>query len=217
MLILALITSIRTDPEPAVLSVLNGLDKELAHLIRRRLLVTLLAQYHSRQLLGVPVRARLGLLLLLLLLPVIGIQVPLLRLALNGQIVAKLALLSLFAVALLEEDAHDRLGVHAKGHLLDLRWLRYEGLHLALGCLGGELVALALGLLGRLLLFFGAAAGLHLRVQLGDLLLGLRALLVLHAECAVLDELGGRRLVLAAGRLLGLFWRHDGRLFAGLF
>jgi hypothetical protein len=215
MLILALITPVRTDPEPTILAILNSLNEELAHLVRRRLLVALLTHHDRLELLLVPIRARLLLLVLLLLGPRIRIQIPLLRFPLHRQVVRELALLPLLAVPLLEEYAHHRLGVHAKGDLLDLRGFGDQGFQLPLGGLGGLLLALAGSLLGGLFLLFGGAARFHLGVESLDLLLGLGTLLVLHAEGAVLDELGGRRLVLAAGSLFDLLGRHGGR-FGGL-
>ena len=44
MLVLALVAAVRTHPEPAVLAVLDGLDEELAHLVRPGLLVALLGE-----------------------------------------------------------------------------------------------------------------------------------------------------------------------------
>lgn len=208
MLVHALIAAVWTDPEPTVFAILDGGHKVFADLVGRRLLVALLGQDDGPQLLLVPVGRRLGLFLLLLLLSLVRVQVLLLRLALYRQVVRELALSALFAVALLEEDAHHRLGVDAKGHLLHLRGLVEQHLRLALGVLGRLLVALALGLFGLLALLLGAAAPLEVALDLGNLLLGGATFLILHAKGAVLDRLGGL-LGLVALAFLG---RHGGRL-----
>ena len=56
MLIHALISSVRADPEPTVLALLNRFDKELAHLVCGGALVALLRQDDGTQLFFVPVR-----------------------------------------------------------------------------------------------------------------------------------------------------------------
>lgn len=124
MLVHALVASIRTCPEPSVLLVLDGLDEELAHLVRCGLGVAVLAEHDIAQLLLVPIVYVVLLLallfLFLLLVSAVGVQTPLLRLALHIEVVRKLAALALFAVALLEELAEHRLGVDTKWHLLHL-------------------------------------------------------------------------------------------------
>lgn len=101
----ALIAPVRTRPKPAILADLHGLDEVLAHLVRRRLWVPVLAHHHLPQLLLVPLRHIIFLLLLLLSLSHIRIQVLLLALPLNIQIVTEFALPSLVAIALLVELA----------------------------------------------------------------------------------------------------------------
>lgn len=217
MLVHALVAAVGADPEPSILAILNGLDKVLAHLLRRRLLVALLGQDHLAQLLLVPVGRRLLLLLLTLLFSGVGVQVPLLRLALEREVVGKLALLALLAVALLEEDAHYRLGVDAKRHLLDLGGAVEQRVGLPLGILGCLLLALALGLLGLLLLLLGAATGAQVLLHLLDLPLRLGSLLVLHAKRAVLDHLAGRLLGLGSALVLLALFRHGGWFGGGVF
>ena len=212
VLVHALVGAVGADPEPAVFAVLDGLDKELADLVGRRALVALLRQHDGPQLLFVPVRRRLRLLLLLLLFFVVTgvrVQTALRRLAVNVQVVGKLALLALVTVALLEEDAQHRLRVDAKRNLLDLHRLVQQQVRLALGVLGRLLLTLTRQLLGLLALLLGVAAALQLRRQLRNLSLGLGTLLVLHAKGAILDLLGRTRL-LAAGRLLGFLRGHFG-------
>lgn len=206
MLVLALVTSVGTDPEPSVQAILDGLDKVLADLVRGGLLVALLGQHNRPQLLLVPVRRRFSPFLLLLFRPGVCVQALLVRLSVQFQVVGELALLALFAVALLVEDTQDCLGVDAEGHLLDLGGLVHQSLRLALCGLGSQLLLLALGFLGGLLFLLGGAATLCLGLHLLDGPLGGTALLVLHAEGLVLDGLLGVHLL--GGALVGLFGRH---------
>lgn len=78
MLVHALVTAIRTSPEPTILSILDSLDEELAHLVGCRLGVTVLGHDDIAQLFLVPIShiilLPLLILLLLLQLPRIGIQ-----------------------------------------------------------------------------------------------------------------------------------------------
>lgn len=55
MLVHALVAAVRTRPEPAVLSVLDGVDEVFAYLIRCRFRVAVFAHNHLPQLLLVPV------------------------------------------------------------------------------------------------------------------------------------------------------------------
>jgi hypothetical protein len=140
VLIHAFVPPVRTHPEPSVFLVLDGLDEVFAHLVGGCLGVAVLAHNDFSQLRLVPVIhvvLLLGLFLLfLLLVSVVCVQTPLLRLALDGQIVREFALPALVAVAFLEEHAQDSLGIHAERHLLDLHRLEEVG-HLPAGLLGG--------------------------------------------------------------------------------
>ena len=150
MLILAGVTSIGTDPEPTVLLVLDRLDEELADLISSRLRVSVLAEDDVAQFLFIPVVHRILLLVLFfrgLHVSGIGVQILLSSLALHIRIVTELALLSLFTIALLEEDTQNGLGVHTKGNLLHLHRLEQLG-RLLLRLIGGLLLSLTTGLLG---------------------------------------------------------------------
>lgn len=83
MLVHALISSIRTRPEPTVFTLLNCLDEEFADLVCGGLLVPLFRQYYSIQFCLVPIIHRLGLLLDFILLPRVLIQILLCRLPLH--------------------------------------------------------------------------------------------------------------------------------------
>lgn len=171
MLIHALITSIRASPEPAILLVLDCLDKVLADLVGSRPRVTVLAHHDTAQLLLVPLIHGIGLLLILLVLTRIGVKILLGRLALDIHVVAELALLALLTTTLLVEDTKNGLGIHTEGHLLHLDRLEQLG-GFTLGPLGGGLFGLALCLLGFLLLGIERLVRCGHRIQLLNLLLG---------------------------------------------
>ena len=119
------------------------------------------------------------------------------------------ALLALFAVALLEENADDRLGVDTKGNLLNLGGLVEKQIGLPFGILSGLLLALTLRLLGLLALLLGISTVFHRGLQGGNLLLGGGTLLVLHAKRLVFDGLAG---LLAGGLGILLLGRHGGQI-----
>lgn len=177
MLIHALITSIGAGPEPAILLVLDGLNKVLANLLGCRTGISVLAENNLAQLLLVPVVDGIRLLRLLLRslnIPGIGVEVLLGGFPLDVRIVTELALPALLAMALLIVDAENRLGIHAKGNLLDL-----HGLEQLCRFLGGLFCSLLLarltGLLSLLSLGVWRLAGGCLALELGDLLLCLRS------------------------------------------
>lgn len=209
MLVHALVAPVGTDPEPAILAVFDGLDEELADLVRRGLLVALLRENDRPQLLLVPVCRGLHLLLLVLIRPGIGVQTPLLDLALVLEVVRELALLALLTVSLFEEDADNSLGIDTEGDLLDLGGLVEQGLLLPLGILCGLLLLLPLSLLGLLTFLLGSAARFRHGAELSNLLLRSTALLVLHAKGLVGHRLLGGGLDLGA-TLVGLLGRHGG-------
>lgn len=211
MLVHALVAAIGANPEPAVLAILNGLDKELAHLVGGCPLVTLLGQDNRSKLLFIPVCRSLGLLIFLFFFSGVAVQVLLLRLALDSKVVCKLALPSLLTVAFLVKDTYNRLGVDAKGHLLNLSGLVQQRLCLPAGLLGGLLLALSRFLLSLLTLLLSAATVLEVRRHTGDFLLGSTALFILHTKSPVLDRLGR----LLGGGLLALLGSHDGQSVAG--
>ena len=180
-----------TYPEPAVLSILDRLDEELADLVRRRLRIAVLAQHNRIQLLLIPICHVVlypYILLALFLLPILPwlpclalpIQTLLLRLPFYCQIVTKLALLPLLTIASLEELTQHRLRVDAKRDLLHLHGLeQLGGLFCRLLCCElvlGDLVFQSLfplvvgGTAGGLLLFYGV-----------DLFLCCTTFFVLHA------------------------------------
>lgn len=182
MLVHALITSIRASPEPAILLVLDRLDKVLADLVCSGTGVAVLAEYNAAQLLLVPVLHSIGLLLLFLrLLGITRVRVQILlgRLALDVQVMAELALATLVATALLVKNTQHSLRVHAEGHLLHLHGLEQIS-RLSLRILGGLLLGLALLLLGFFPLGVGRFAGRGLCLQLLDLLLGGTTFFLLH-------------------------------------
>lgn len=126
MLVLALIASIWTSPEPTVLPILNSLDEKLAHFIGCSPRIAMFTLYNIIQLLLIPILHAIFLflldliLLVLLFIPRIGIQALLLCFPLHSQIVAEFAFAALVAVALLEELAEHCLGIDAEGNFLDL-------------------------------------------------------------------------------------------------
>lgn len=206
MLIFALVAIVGADPEPSVKAVLDGLDEILADLVRGCLLVALLGENNRPQLLLIPVRRSFGPLFLLLFSPGICVQAPLVRLPVQLHVVGKFALLSFLAVALLVKNTQDGLRIDAKGHFLDLGGLVQQLFDLLPRSLGSQLLLLALGLFGGLLLLLGGTAALCLSLHLLDGPLGGTTLLVLHAKGLVLDDLFGVHLL--GGALVALFGRH---------
>src|ERR1700730_370181 len=101
MLVHAFITTIRASPKPTIFSLLHGFDEIFANFVRRSLLVTLLRKNNSFQLFLVPVGGCLLPLLLLFLISGVLVKVLLFRFPLDRQVVRKLALPTLLAVALL--------------------------------------------------------------------------------------------------------------------
>jgi hypothetical protein len=91
VLVHALIASVRTCPEPSVFLVLDGCNEELANLVRCCLWIAVLAEHDLSQLIFVPVVHVVLLLLfflgLLVLVSAVGVQTPLLGLALNVEVV----------------------------------------------------------------------------------------------------------------------------------
>lgn len=205
MFIHALISSVWTYPEPAVLLVLDRLNEVLAHFVRRRLRVAVLAEYDTSQFLLVPLRHVVLLLsiFLLLLVAVVGIQTPLLRLALHVEVVRKLALLALFAVALLEKLAKNGFWVDAKRYFLYLDGLEELSSFFA-GLLGCCLFLLALQFFGFFALLLGGPSRGSCGVDLFDLLLSGPSLLIFHAKGLVDDDL------LRLGLVALAFWWHFG-------
>lgn len=201
MAVHALVTSIRTGPEPTVLALLDSLDEELANLVGGGLGVAVLAHDDVSQLGLVPISHVVLLLLITLVVVVAGVGVQALLLALHadGRVVGELAFFALVAGALFEELTQDRLGVDAKGHLLDLDRLEEFG-SLALGGLGGLLLLLAEGLFGVLFLLLRRLGGVVRGLHGFDLALGGTTLFVLHTERLVDGDLGRLGLVSLLGR-----------------
>ena len=181
MLVHALVTSVRTYPEPTVLLVFDCLNEVFAHLVCGGLRVPVFAHDHLAQFLLVPVVHLVLFFLFLLDLSVVRVQTPLLGLPLHGQVMRELAFATLVAVALFEELAEHGLGVDAERNLLHLDGLEKLGRFL-LGFLSGLLLPLALQFLGFLLFFgggFGAGSGL---LDIFDLFLCGSALFVFHTK-----------------------------------
>lgn len=213
----ALITTIRTSPEPTILAILDGLDKVLAHLVRRRLGIAMLAHDDLTQLLLIPIihtLLLLGSLLVVLVLALLAlarvrVQRLLGTLHADAEVMRELALAALFAGALFEKLAHDRLGIDAERHLLHLHGLEQLG-GLLLGLQRGRGLLFALQLLGLFALGLGALGVGFCGGDLLDLALGGAALFVLHAEGFVDGDFG------RFGLLLLAFWWHGGWLVLGL-
>lgn len=140
MLVHAPIAAVGTRPQPAVFPVLDRLDEVFADFVRGGFRVAVFAQHDLPQLRLVPRRHVVfpsaaaffpfpffTIIVFLLFVPRILIQIPLGTLPPHLQIMAEFALLPLLAVALLEELAHHRLGVHPEWHLLDLDRLEQFG------------------------------------------------------------------------------------------
>ena len=129
----ALVASIWTGPEPAVLAVLDCLDEVFAHFVGRRLRVAMLAHNDLLQLLFIPllhaVLLLLGALLLLLLIFGIRIQRSFFRFTFHSKVVREFALLALLTGTFLEELTQHRLGIYSERHLLCLHRLeQFRGL-----------------------------------------------------------------------------------------
>jgi len=170
------VAAVRTRPEPAILTDLDGLDEELADFVGGGLRVTVFTHDHLPQLLLVPPGHIIFPLLLLLPFPFatfprIRVQVPLLAFSSHIQIVAELALLALLAAALLVELAQHGLGVHAEGHFLHLHRLEQLG-GFPLGGFGGGFLALARGLFGFFAFLLGGFGVGGLGLDRLDLFLG---------------------------------------------
>lgn len=206
MFVFAVIAAVWTHPEPTVFAVLDSLDEEFAHLVGGGLLITLLGQNDTSELLLVPVIRSLLLLLFLLFCSTIRVQIDLLGLALDREIMGELALLALLTVTLFVEDTDNGLGVDAEGNFLDLRGPGQQFGVLPFGILGGLLLTGLGFLLGLFALFFGSAGGGC--VDLLDLFLRRGTLLVFHAKSLVGDDLRSLRL-LGLGVFL-LLRRHGG-------
>ena len=175
MLVHTLVTSIGTSPEPSILLVLHSIDEIFANLLGGRSGVSVLAENHLAKFLFIPIIHGILLLRLLLFLFIIagiGVEILLGSLALSVQVVAELALATLFAVALLVENTDDGLGVDTERNLLHLDGL--EELHgLLLGVLSGLLVGFTASLFGFFSFRIGCLAVGVLSLHLGDLPLGL--------------------------------------------
>ena len=118
------------------------------------------------------------LLRLLLGVPRISIQTPLLTLPLNRQIMTELALLPLLTIPRLEKQAQHSLWIDAEGD-----FLRLDGFEEICGFLsgrfGGGFFLLTLGFFCGLALFFWCCAGCLLGFNMGDLFLGCSAFFLL--------------------------------------
>jgi hypothetical protein len=165
----------------------------------------MLAHHNISQLLFIPLRHIVLLLfiriLILLLVPIVRIQTPLLRLALHVQIVREFALLALFAIALLEKLAQNSLWVDAKWHFLDLDGFEELG-GFSAGLFCGGLFFLACELFGFFALLLGRPACSSSGLDLFYLFLGGSSLFVFHAKGLVDGDL------LHLGLLALAFWWH---------
>lgn len=169
MFIHALISSVRTSPEPAVFLILHSLDKVFAHLVRRRLRIAVLARHHFPQLLLVPHIHRI-LFLHILLVTRILVKILLFGLPLHIRIVTEFAFPPLFAVSLLKIYAEHSLRVDTEWDLLCLdRLEKLSGF--PFGLLGCCLILLTLGLFCFLAFGLGVLIRNRLGLELGDLFL----------------------------------------------
>lgn len=163
--------TVRTGPEPAVFTVLNGIDEILANLFSSSPWVTMLRQDNFSQLLLIPSNHIIFLLLILFSLPRILVQIPLFLFPPNIQIVTELALLPSITIPSLEELAEYRLGVYAERHFLDLDGFEELGcVSLCLFC--GGFFAFLLGLFCVFPLLVGGFGGCCCGFELFDVLLG---------------------------------------------
>lgn len=170
----AFIASIRTDPEPAILLIFHSLDKVLADLIGSRPRIPMFTLHNVPQFFLIPIVHGIGLLLLLLRLfriPRIRVNILFGRLPLDAQIMAELALLPLLTMTLFEEDAENRLGIHAKRHLLHLHRLK-QVRRLPFGFFRCLLFCCSTVFFRLSFLFVLIFAVLYLGLQLGDLFFG---------------------------------------------
>src|SRR5438034_9877024 len=97
----ALITPIRTRPEPAVLLILHRFDKIFAHFVRCRLWIAMFAQYNSPQLFFIPFIHCIVFLVVLFSISCIRVQIFLSRFPLYAKVVTEFTLSSLLAVPFL--------------------------------------------------------------------------------------------------------------------
>ena len=184
VLVHALVSSIRTRPEPTIFLVLHSLDEELAHLVGGCARVSVFAENNTSKLLLVPVIH--GILLLLVfflgfLITRVGVQILLGGLTFDIGVVGELALPALFTVALLEEKTQNSLWVNAEWNLLDLYRLE-ELKSLLLGLLCGFLFSLTLLLICGLLFLVCVFVAGSLSIQLLDLSFGRSSLFILETE-----------------------------------
>jgi hypothetical protein len=208
VLVHALVAAIGTSPEPTILAILDSLDEELAHLVGSRLGISMLGLDNITQLLLIPISHIILFLCLIRLflfqLSRIGIQTLLFTFDTHTRIMRKLALPSLFTSALFEELTQYSLGIHTKGHFLDLNGFEEFGSFAFCG-FGGQLFLVADGLFGGSFSFVGGEGRGGL--DLFDCALGGTSFFVLHTKGLVDGDLFG-------GVVL-LFGRHDGRWWLG--
>lgn len=169
----ALITTIRTRPEPTIFLILNRLDEIFAHFVGRRLRIPMFTQHHISQFRLIPLINRIFFFAISsgLRISRIGVQIPLGGFPLHTEIVTEFTLLALVAVSLFIELAHHSLGVHAKWHFLYL-----DGLEEFCGILSGLFFGGLLGgstrLFGFFLFLVGVFVGFGLCFELGYLSAG---------------------------------------------
>lgn len=173
MSIHALITTIRTRPEPTIFLILHRLNEIFTHFVGRRLRIPVFTQHHISQFRLIPLINRIFLLAISSSLRIsrIRVQIPLGRFPFHAKIVAEFTLFALVAVSLFIELAYDGFGIHTKGHFLYLDGLEEFG-----GILSGLFFGSLFGGSTRLFGFFpflvGVFVGLRLCFKLGYLSAG---------------------------------------------
>lgn len=173
MSIHALISTIRTRPEPTIFLILNRLNEIFAHFISRRLRITMFTQHHISQFRLIPLINRILFFAISsgLRISRVRVQIPLRRFSLDTQVVAEFTLFALVAVSLFIELADHSLWVDAKRYLLYLNGLE-EFCGVAFGLFFGSLFGGSARLLGFFLFLVGVFVGFGLCFELGYLSAG---------------------------------------------
>jgi hypothetical protein len=173
MSIHALITTIRTSPEPTIFLILNRLNEIFAHFVGSRLRIPMFTQHHISQLGLIPLVNRILFFAISSIIRIsrIRVQIPLGRFSLDTQVVTEFALFALVAVSLFVELAYHSLWVNAKGNFLYLDGLE-EFCSILFGLFFGGLFGGTTGFFGFFLFLVGVFVGFCLCFELSYLSAG---------------------------------------------
>lgn len=173
MSIHALITTIRTRPEPSIFLILNRFNKVFAHFISRRLRIPMFTQHHISQFRLIPLINRILFFAISSSLRIsrVRVQIPLHRFPLDTQVVAEFTFFALVAVSLFIKLTDHSLWIHAKRYLLYLNRLE-EFCGVPFGLFLGSLFGGSACLFGFFLFLVGVFVGFGLCFELGYLSAG---------------------------------------------